>query len=51
VASEVLKELDLSESSLGQNLLAEDICDLLDGNSFASLAIGGSARDVSKEIP
>jgi hypothetical protein len=30
LTSEVLEQLDLSQGSLGQNLLAEDIGDLLD---------------------
>ena len=40
MATEVLQELDLTQSSLGENLLAEDIGDLLDSNTFLSLSIG-----------
>jgi hypothetical protein len=43
VASEVLKQLDLSQGTLSQDFLAEDIGDLLDGNALASLNICGSA--------
>ncbi len=41
VASEVLEELDLAQGALGQDLLAEDIGDLLDGDAFAGLVIHG----------
>jgi hypothetical protein len=41
--SEVLQELDFTQSALGQDLLAEDVCDLLDGHSFASLVVRGRA--------
>ena len=41
MASEVLKQLDLSQSALGQNLLAEDVGDLLDGDTLAGLGILG----------
>ena len=37
--SEVLKKLDLPKRTLCQDLLAEDIGDFLDGNSFLSLCI------------
>lgn len=40
MATEVLEEFDLSQGTLGQDLLAEDICDFLDGNTFASLTVG-----------
>ena len=40
MSSEVLQKLDLSQRTLGQNLLAEDIGDLLDRNAFTGLAIG-----------
>jgi hypothetical protein len=40
VSSEVLQKLDLSQGTLGQNLLAEDIGDLLDRNALIGLAIG-----------
>jgi len=44
VASEVLKELNLSQSPLCQNLLAEDIGDLFDGNTFPSVVVCGSTN-------
>lgn len=43
VATEVLQQLDLAKSSLGENLLAEDIGDLLDGNAFVGLVVYGGA--------
>jgi hypothetical protein len=41
--SEVLQELDFAQGTLGQDLLAEDIGDLLDGHALAGLVVGGSA--------
>ncbi len=41
--SEVLQQLDLPQRALGQNLLAKNIGDLLDGNAFGGLHVGGSA--------
>jgi hypothetical protein len=41
LTSEVLQELDLAQGALGQDLLAEDICDLLDSYSLARLVIRG----------
>ena len=46
MASEVLEELDLSQGTLSENLLAEDIGDLLDGHAVACLTIGGRAVQV-----
>lgn len=43
VAPKMLQELDLSQGSLGQDLLAEDIGDLLDGYSLACLMVRGRA--------
>jgi hypothetical protein len=43
VAAEVLQELNLTQSALGENLLAEDIGDLLDGDAFVGLLVDGSA--------
>ena len=43
VASEVLKQLDFSQGTLGQDFLAENIGDLLDGDPLTILAIGGCA--------
>ena len=37
------EEFDLSQSSLGKNLLAEDVGHLLDSNTFSILAVGGRA--------
>ena len=37
--SKVLQKLNLSQSSLCQNLLAKDIGDLLDGNTFIGLGV------------
>lgn len=39
MSPEVLKELYFAQGTLGQNLLAEDIGDLLDGNAFIGLVI------------
>lgn len=39
MTSEVLQQLDLSQSALGQNLLTEHICDLFDGNAFVGLRV------------
>lgn len=38
----MLEELDFAQSALGENLLAEDIGDLLDGNAFVCLIVYGS---------
>ena len=46
MASEVLEELDLSQGTLRENLLAENIGDFLDGHAIACLAIGGRAVQV-----
>ena len=43
MATEMLKQLDLSQSPLGQDLLAEDIGDLLDGDTLAGLHVGCGA--------
>lgn len=39
LTSEVLQQLDFSERTLGQDLLAEDIGDLLDGNALLGLVV------------
>jgi hypothetical protein len=44
VASEVLEKFDLSQCPLGQDLLAEDIGNLLDSDTFASMNICGSTK-------
>jgi hypothetical protein len=41
VTAEVLEQLDLSQCALGQNLLAEDVGNLLDSDTFACLDVGG----------
>lgn len=43
VSPEVLQELDLAQGTLGQDLLAEDIGDLLDGDTFVGLVVHGGA--------
>ena len=48
VASEMLQKLDFSQRSLGQDLLAEDVCDLLDSDTFPSLTVGRST--ISKYV-
>lgn len=42
MAAEMLEQLDLPQSPLGQDLLAEHIGDLLDGDTFAGLGVGRS---------
>lgn len=39
----MLEELDLAQGALGQDLFAEDIGDLLDGNSLVRLGVHGGA--------
>lgn len=43
MASEVLQELHLTQGAFGEDLLAEDICDLLYGNALSRLVVGGRA--------
>jgi hypothetical protein len=43
LASEVLQQLDLTQSALGQDFLAENIGDLLDRDALARLVVGGRA--------
>jgi hypothetical protein len=38
----MLQELDLSQCPLRQDLFAEDICNFLDGDTFARLTVGRS---------
>jgi hypothetical protein len=40
---EMLQQLDLAQSALSQNLLAKNICDLLDSHALVGLAVHGSA--------
>jgi chorismate-pyruvate lyase len=42
--SKMLQQLDLSQRTLGQNLLAKNIRNLLDRNSFARLIVRGRAE-------
>jgi hypothetical protein len=44
----MLQKLDFSQRSFCQNLLAEDICDLLDSDTFPSLTVGRST--ISKYV-
>src|SRR5690242_8951379 len=43
VAAEVLEQLDLAQGALGEDLLAEDIGDLLDGDALLGLVVDGGA--------
>jgi len=43
VASEVLEELDFSQSPLRQDLLAEDVGDFLDSDAVSRSIVGSSA--------
>lgn len=47
VSPEMLEELDLAQSALGKDLLAEDIGDLLDGDAFVGLAVRGGAVETT----
>lgn len=40
MAPEMLEQLNLSQSTLSEDLLAENVGDLLDGDALASLAVG-----------
>lgn len=42
MSPEVLQQFDLSQCALGKNLLAEDIGDLLDGDTLVRLVVHGS---------
>jgi hypothetical protein len=41
--SEMLQQLDFSQRTLGKNLLAEDVGDLLDSNTLTGRVVGRSA--------
>ena len=41
MAAEVLQQLNLTQSALSENLFAEDIRDLLDSDTLASLVVHG----------
>jgi hypothetical protein len=43
MAAEVLQQLDLAQSALGENLLAENIGNLFDGDTLVCLSIDRSA--------
>lgn len=43
MTTEVLEQLDLTKGALRQDLLAEDICHLLDGDTLAGLDVGSRA--------
>jgi hypothetical protein len=47
MASEMLEQLDLSQSAFCEDLLAEDIGNLFNCYSIPSLAIGGCAAHLS----
>jgi hypothetical protein len=44
MAPEVLEKFDLAQGALGQNLLAKDIGNLLDGDAFVGLVVHGSTN-------
>jgi len=50
LTSEVLQQLDLSECTLGQNLLAKYICDLLDSDTITCLVVLRRAASLSAQI-
>ena len=50
MTTEVLQEFDFTQSSLCENLFAEDIGDFLDGHSFSGLSIGRGALKLVSEI-
>lgn len=48
MATEVLEQLDLTQSPLGEDLLAEHIGDLFDGHTLAGLNVGrGTSKAMS----
>jgi hypothetical protein len=49
VATEMLEQLDLSQGTLGEDLLAEDIGDFLDSDAFAGLGVGCGAKDKQRD--
>ena len=52
MTSEMLQKFDLPQRALSQDLLAEDIGDLLDGNSFVCLGIGrGTVGITNQRVP
>lgn len=51
MSSEMLQQLYLTQSSLRENLLAEDISDFLDGDAFARLIVRRRADDAISTLP
>jgi hypothetical protein len=51
VSPEVLEKLDLAQGALGQDLLAEHIGDLLDGDALVRLVVHGRAVADARQIP
>jgi hypothetical protein len=51
MATEVLKQLDLAQSALCENLFAEYICDLLDGNTLVGSIVDSSALSCEGQRP
>jgi hypothetical protein len=43
LTSEVLQQLNFAQGALGEDLLAEDVGDLFDGDALARLVVGGCA--------
>jgi hypothetical protein len=51
VPPEVLEELDLAQSALGQDLLAKDIGDFLDGDTLVGKVVdGGAGKSPCQEV-
>lgn len=50
MSSEVLQQLDLSQGALGENLLAKDICDFLDCDTFTGLVVGSGADNAVRAL-
>jgi hypothetical protein len=50
MSSEMLQKFDLSQRTLSQNLLAENIGDLLDRNSFIGLGIGRGTEEKTVRV-
>lgn len=50
MAAEVLEQLNFSQSTLCENLLAENIGDFLDGDALACLSVGRSANEKHREV-
>lgn len=49
MAAEVLQQLDLAQGALGENLFAEDICDLFDSDTVVGLVIHGGTANSEEE--